>query len=122
LLESASALVEACIPPLQASQKREVLLNVQQQSLRYGITSVHDVDDWEIYALLQELQPTFFIRVTKSFHRSDLEEIHHAGLYSGAGNDQLNVGWLKLFMDGALGRANRCHALHTRAALHTAAC
>ncbi|NMC45656.1 MAG: amidohydrolase [Chloroflexi bacterium] len=103
LLESASALVEACIPPLQASQKREVLLNVQQQLLRYGITSVHDVDDWEIYALLQELQPTFFIRVTKSFHRSDLEEIHHAGLYSGAGNDQLNVGWLKLFMDGALG-------------------
>ncbi|NMB63034.1 MAG: amidohydrolase [Chloroflexi bacterium] len=103
LLESASNLVEACIPPLKTSQKREVLLDAQQQLLRYGITSVHDVDNWEIYALLQELQPTFFIRVTKSFHRSDLKEIFRAGLNSGSGNDRLNIGWLKLFMDGALG-------------------
>jgi len=103
LLESASRLVEKCIPPLEAAQKKEFLLLAQQQLLRYGITSVHDVDDWEIYALLQELRQPWHIRVTKSLHHCDLDAVRRDGLRSGAGDDHLNVGWLKLFMDGALG-------------------
>ncbi len=105
LLESASLLVEQVIPSPDEQQKKEALLKAQSQLLEYGITAVHDVDEWSIFPLLQDMKKEhqFPIRVEKSFHLADLQNVIADGSTTGMGDKNLRIGWLKLFMDGALG-------------------
>lgn len=105
LLESATLLVENVIPEPDDQQIAAALLNAQTQLFQYGITSVQDVDEWGIYAVLEKLygQDIFQLRVVKSIPRDALPTAIEASLQTGMGTEYLKIGWLKLFMDGALG-------------------
>jgi len=105
LLESATLLVEKVIPALNEQQIANALQTAQTQLFKYGITSVQDVDEWNIYPVLEKLyqQRTFQMRVVKSIPHSALPFAIEQGLQTGLGTDHLKIGWLKLFMDGALG-------------------
>ena len=103
--ESAMRLVEAAIPPPNASQRRSALENAQEKLIPWGITAVHDFDVWECYLTLQEMEQDGMlkIRVMKSIPYPKLDEALEMKLRSGTGSDFLRIGWLKLFSDGALG-------------------
>ncbi|MGV8027042.1 MAG: amidohydrolase [Anaerolineaceae bacterium] len=105
LLESASLLVEKMIPQPNDIQIKTALLKGQEQLLRFGITAVHDMDEWKIYPLLEKMKENagFPLRVVKSIPADHLQDAIHEGLFTGMGNESLRIGWLKLFMDGALG-------------------
>jgi len=105
LLESASTLVEQAIPSPTQEQKKRALQEGQSQLFQYGITAVHDFDEWSIFPLLQSMKSNgeFPLRVVKSIPLPSLEEAIQQGFYSGMGDENLRIGWLKLFMDGALG-------------------
>lgn len=105
LLESAMQLVEKVIPPASRDETIRRLQHAFQQLNRFGITSVHDFDTWDIFSILQELnsQNSLPLRVVKSIPRHCLPQAIESGLRSGQRNGNLQVGWLKLFSDGALG-------------------
>ena len=105
LLESASVLVEQIIPEPDERQKKEALLKGQSQLFKFGITGVHDVDEWSIFPLVQEMksEQVFPLRIVKSIPFDHLKDAIAEGFTTGMGNDDLRIGWLKLFMDGALG-------------------
>lgn len=105
LLESALLLVEKMIPQPNDIQMQAALLKGQEQLLRFGVTAVHDMDEWKIYPLLEEMKKSteFPLRVVKSIPTDSLQDAIRDGLFTGMGNESLRIGWLKLFMDGALG-------------------
>jgi predicted amidohydrolase YtcJ len=105
LLESAMQLVEKVIPQPDRAEIHERLLLAQHQLNRFGITSVHDFDTWEIFSILQELdnEGKLTLRVVKGMPRGFLNQAIESGLRSGQRCGNLQIGWLKLFSDGALG-------------------
>lgn len=105
LLESATLLVEDALPSPDKESIAADLRRAQKQLLQYGITSVHDVDEWLIYPRLKDMQAEgyFPLRIVKSIPRSHLEEAVQLGLTSSMRDEHFQIGWLKLFMDGALG-------------------
>ena len=105
LLESAMQMVETVIPPASRDETIRRLLYAFQQLNRFGITSVHDFDTWELFPILQELnnQNDLPLRVVKGIPRHCLPQAIESGLRSGQRKGNLQVGWLKLFSDGALG-------------------
>jgi predicted amidohydrolase YtcJ len=71
-----------------------------------GVTAVHDKDGWlGALRLWQRLRDEGApgLRVWQSLPHDRLEELAALGLRSGFGDDWLRVGYLKAFMDGALG-------------------
>jgi hypothetical protein len=71
-----------------------------------GVTAVHDKDGW-IGALgfwqRLEQENALTLRVWQSLPHDRVEELEAIGLRSGFGSPLLRVGYLKAFMDGALG-------------------
>ncbi len=105
LYESAMRMVEKVIPSPDKKTKRNALLKAQKELLKFGITSVHDFDQWECLSLLQEIESEgkLQIRVLKGIPYDDLDIAIEQGLKSGEGSSWIKIGWLKLFADGALG-------------------
>lgn len=105
LLESASRLVEKIIPAPDEGQMRAALIQGQEELIHFGITAVHDMDEWKIYPLLKKMKEErqFPLRVVKNIPVDHLSDAIQNSLVSGMGDENLRIGWLKLFMDGALG-------------------
>ena len=105
LLESAMQLLETVIPPTSREVTLRHLQHAFQQLNRFGITSVHDFDTWDLFPILKELnsQNALPLRVIKSIPCHCLPQAIEGGLRSGQRDGNLQVGWLKLFSDGALG-------------------
>lgn len=105
LYESAMRMVENVIPAPDRNVKKKSLLKAQDQLLKFGITCVHDFDQWEILPLLQEMEAEeeLYIRVVKGIPRDELDAVIEQGMKSGDGSHRVIIGWLKLFADGALG-------------------
>ncbi|HEY60507.1 MAG TPA: amidohydrolase [Anaerolineae bacterium] len=105
LLESAAKLVEQIIPEPTSEQICQKLLAAQETLLQIGITAIHDVDRWESMQVFHRMRQEgkLKLRVVKSIPRNHLKDAISAGLRTGEGDDWLRIGWLKLFMDGALG-------------------
>ncbi|GAB4470685.1 MAG: amidohydrolase [Anaerolineales bacterium] len=105
LLESAMQLAATVIPPPSHDQIKKAILEAQNTLLSFGICSVHDFDGRECFAALQELhrEGKLKIRVVKNLPAEMLDEVIAIGLRSGFGDDQLRLGSLKFFADGALG-------------------
>jgi predicted amidohydrolase YtcJ len=105
LYESATQLVEKVIPKPDAAERETALMAAQTELHRFGITSVHDFDNWDCFDSLRNMESkgTLSIRVTKNIPFSNLEQAIDAGIKSGSGSEMLGFGWLKLFADGALG-------------------
>jgi predicted amidohydrolase YtcJ len=71
-----------------------------------GVTAVHDKDGWlgapRLWQRLRE-ESGLTLRVWQSLPHERLDELEALGLRSGIGDDWLRLGYLKAFMDGALG-------------------
>ena len=71
-----------------------------------GVTAVHDKDGWlgslRLWQRLREQSPPS-LRVWQSLPHDRVGQLAELGLRSGFGDEWLRVGYLKAFMDGALG-------------------
>jgi len=105
LLEAAMRLVEKVIPEPSEDENIESILKAQSRLNQFGITAVHDFDSWEIFPILQRLdkEGRLSLRVVKGMPRLFLSRAIEMGLHSGQRSGNLQIGWLKLFSDGALG-------------------
>ena len=105
LLESAMRLVEKVIPEPSVDENNESILLAQSSLNQYGITTVHDFDSWGIFSILKRLDKVdrLSLRVIKGIPRSFFQKAIEMGLRSGQRSGNLQIGWLKLFSDGALG-------------------
>ena len=105
LLESAMRLVENIIPEPNEDENIESILRAQSGLNQYGITTIHDFDSWDIFPILQRLEKEgrLSLRVVKGIPRPFLPKALEMGLRSGQRSGNLQIGWLKLFSDGALG-------------------
>ena len=73
-----------------------------------GVTAIHDKDGWlgsfEVFQRLRD-RGRLTLRVWQSFPADQLPHLAALGLRSGFGDELLRIGYLKAFMDGALGSA-----------------
>jgi predicted amidohydrolase YtcJ len=73
-----------------------------------GVTAIHDKDGWmgslELFQRLRE-SGELTLRVWQSIPADRLPHLRELGLRSGFGDELLRAGYLKVFMDGALGSA-----------------
>jgi len=105
LFENAVSLVESLIPAPSQSQILIWMTEGQKELHRLGLTGIHDFDRASCFAALQTMRQNdeLSLRVTKSIPVESLDEAIALGLKSGFGNEQLQIGSVKLFADGALG-------------------
>ena len=103
--ESAMRLVENAIPKPDEIEREAALIAAQTELQRFGISSVHDFDNWDCYETLarMEKEGILKLRVVKNIPFPNLDHAIDAGIMSGRGSELLSFGWLKLFADGALG-------------------
>jgi predicted amidohydrolase YtcJ len=105
LFETAMQLVSSLIPEPTLQNTISAITNAQKTLLRLGITGVHDFDRSRCFSALQilHLQGNLRIRVIKSIPLESLQSAVDLGMRSGFGDDQLRLGSVKAFADGALG-------------------
>ena len=72
-----------------------------------GVTAVHDKDGWlgalEVWQRVRAEEGGLGLRVWQSLPHDWVDRLDEIGVRSGLGDDWLRVGYLKAFMDGALG-------------------
>ncbi len=105
LFEHAIEAVLAAVPQPAIAEVVDALAVAQEQLLAVGLTGVHDVDAAPAFAAFQQLhrERRLKVRVTKYLPLEVLDDLLHAGVRSGLGDDRLRIGGLKIFADGALG-------------------
>lgn len=105
IYEGAMRLIESAIPKPDGSERESALQAAQKELQLFGISCVHDFDNWDCYETLarMEKEGNLKLRVVKNIPFPNLEMAIEAGIKSGDGSELLSFGWLKLFADGALG-------------------
>ncbi|MHC1741308.1 MAG: amidohydrolase [Anaerolineaceae bacterium] len=105
LFESAVQLVQSLIPQPSPSTRKRMMLEAQDQLIRFGLTGVTDFDPLTCYETLLPLQSegSLKIHVTKGIPFEKLSWAIEQGIYTGSGSGAIHWGPLKLFADGALG-------------------
>lgn len=108
LKESAMDLITRLIPPPDAAQRRDALNRAMKHANSLGVTSVHDMSDWDDLAVFEPAakEKTLTVRVT-SYVQSEnwpamfkpLKEVR-ARLQYGR---EFNIAGLKGYMDGSMG-------------------
>jgi len=112
LLESASQLITEHIPEKSYDQLKNALRKTIQFAISKGLTSLHTNDPHflggfnQTYQLYDELlnQEKLGLRTNLLIDHDFLGDLRTNGMYAGFGNDTLQIGAVKLFADGALGR------------------
>ncbi len=104
-LESASELVADHLPPITVSQVAQAMQHGMARAHQLGITGVHDMDGIRALRAWQQLrdQGRLRLRVCKTIPLDHLDDAIGCGLSSGFGDDDLWIGGVKIFTDGALG-------------------
>jgi hypothetical protein len=105
IYEGAMRLVENAIPKPDEIEREAALSAAQVELHRFGISSVHDFDNWGCYETLSKMETegNLKLRVVKNIPFPNLDQVIENGIKSGSGSELLSFGWLKLFADGALG-------------------
>ncbi len=105
LLETAMALVQERIPPLEEQALATLYADLQADAWRWGLTGVHDFDGRRSLAAWQILRERggLGLRVVKTVRAAYLEQALALGLRPGFGDEWIRLGQVKVFMDGALG-------------------
>jgi predicted amidohydrolase YtcJ len=106
LWETAVTLVNQHIPSPTIDDRGHAIEDAQSALWKMGITGVHDFDQSSCFAALQQLslQDRLRLRVLKSIPLVDLEHAIAIGLRTGFGDQFIQIGSIKMFMDGALGQ------------------
>jgi predicted amidohydrolase YtcJ len=105
LLETAMDLVGELVPEPSIAEIAEAMEKAQQTLWKMGLTGIHDFDRRDSFMALQQLhaQGKLKLRVLKNLPVELLDQAYDLGLRSGFGDDWLRIGFVKAFMDGALG-------------------
>jgi predicted amidohydrolase YtcJ len=112
LLESAMTLVRRNIPAHTFDTWKDVMRKTMQFAMEKGLTSVHTNDPLYIgdlektWKLFDELLngEQIGLRSNLLINHEFLKELKEFGMYTGFGNDTLQIGAVKIFADGAFGR------------------
>ncbi|MDH4616629.1 amidohydrolase [Brevibacillus sp. AY1] len=112
LLETASNLVKPHIPKPSYDQLKTSLRNSIQYALQHGLTGAHTEDLRELgglaqtYRLYDELinQEELALRCNLLVYYPHMHELREQQMYAGYGNSHVQIGAVKIFADGALGR------------------
>jgi predicted amidohydrolase YtcJ len=105
ILEEAMWLVDRKIPTPSLEELVDAIKVGMQIANQLGLTGVHDFDQPSVFRAFQKLHKNgqLTLRVNKGIPLAYLDQVIDAGLYSGFGDDMLNLGSVKMFADGALG-------------------
>jgi predicted amidohydrolase YtcJ len=105
LHESAVRLVEKVIPPPSKETRESEMKAAQAYLHHFGITTVNDFDTFSSLQTLTRLQNdgALQLRVMKGIPIEQLDWAIENHAQTGAGDDYIKWGWVKLFTDGALG-------------------
>ncbi len=110
LFENACQLVVERIPKPTVDDALRAVLAGQAELHRMGITGIHSfpgifIPDPEPLAVLERMavEGTLALRVLQHIPLHELDQAIELGLQSGAGNDWIRIGAVKMFLDGALG-------------------
>ncbi len=105
LLESAMDLVGNIIPEPGIPEIADAMEKAQHILWKMGLTGLHDFDRRDSFMALQQLhaQERLKLRVLKNLPVELLDQAYELGLSAGFGDDWLRIGFVKAFMDGALG-------------------
>lgn len=110
LRETACALVTAAAPVATPERVVAELAAAQQRLLALGVTAIHDIDGEDALAGYRTLHArgALVMRVAKAIPYRALQVAIDEGRRTGAGDERLRTGPVKLFSDGALG-SRTCH-------------
>ena len=112
LLESAMMLVKRNIPEHSYETWKEVMRKTMHFAIEKGLTSVHSNDPlfigslektWKLYEELLNGEQ-LGLRSNLLINHEFLTELKEFGMYTGYGNETLQIGAVKIFADGAFGR------------------
>ncbi len=105
LFEEAMDLVGDNIPRATEEQVVAAMRQGQEYCFRAGLTGLHDFDGRRCLGALQRLHQNreLGLRIAKNIPVRYLEHAVGVGLRTGFGDDQLWIGGVKIFADGALG-------------------
>jgi len=114
LAENAIGLVRRAIPALSEDQLVDAIEAGGKHLLSFGITSCMDaavgqigglgeIRAYEIAKLTGRLPVRVWLTLMGDPGRSIVDECHAMGLVTGAGDDMLRIGGVKLFLDGSAG-------------------
>ncbi|WP_019120660.1 amidohydrolase [Brevibacillus massiliensis] len=112
LLESASQLITRHIPQRTYDEIKQALGQAMGLAVKRGLTSVHTNDPHylggldQTYKMYDELlnQEHRGLRCNLLIDSPYLGQLMERGMYAGYGNERLQIGAIKIFADGALGR------------------
>ncbi|GIN92404.1 amidohydrolase [Siminovitchia terrae] len=112
LLESASTLVTDRMPEKTYDELKHGLALAMEYAMQRGLTSAHTNDPRylggfdQTYKMYDELliQEEKGLRCNLLIDYPFLDRLKERGMYAGYGNDTLQIGAIKIFADGALGR------------------
>lgn len=112
LLESASELVTKYIPEKSYDEIKAAMRKAIHFAMEKGITSVHTNDPVylggldQTYKIYDQLlnQEQLGLRCNLLIDHIFLDDLKENGMYAGYGNETLQIGAVKIFADGALGR------------------
>lgn len=111
-LESASKLITDSIPEKTYDELKYGLDQAMDHAIKRGLTSVHTNDPLflggldQTYKMYDELinQERKGLRCNLLIDYPYLNQLKERGMYAGFGNESLQIGAIKIFADGALGR------------------
>lgn len=112
LLESAMTLVRRHIPAHSYGSWKDVMRKTMHFAMEKGLTSVHTNDPlylgglektWKLFDELLNGEQ-IGLRSNLLINHEFLQELKEFGMYTGFGNDTLQIGAVKIFADGAFGR------------------
>ena len=105
LHEAAVRLVETIIPPSSPQQRISEMKTAQTYLHDFGITTVNDFDGYSCIQTLTRLreEKSLQLRVVKGIPFDRFDWAIENNIHTGAGDEYIKWGWLKLFADGALG-------------------
>ncbi|MGQ0813124.1 MAG: amidohydrolase [Gemmatimonadota bacterium] len=110
LLENAAQLVVPHLPRYDVDTVIALILAAQRELHGYGITGIHSLPGVHLkeprpLAALQAMRARSLLglRVLQHIALEDLEAAARDALRSGAGDEWLRIGGVKMFLDGALG-------------------
>jgi predicted amidohydrolase YtcJ len=105
LLERAVELVTRVLPEPPRDVLDAALREAQEEAHRFGITGIHNVEGLNVLAAFSRLEAAGDLALRVLFHPpvAALPDLVRRGVRSGAGNEWLAVGGVKMFLDGSLG-------------------
>lgn len=112
LLEGASDIVTKHIPDHSYNDLKKAMRQAIHFAMEKGLTSVHTNDPHylggleQTYRLYDELinGEQLGLRCNLLINHEYLDDLKERGLYTGYGNESLQIGAIKIFSDGAIGR------------------